>query len=400
MAEFSYRAYRDNGAATEGRISARDPASARRALRAQGLHPSLIDAAGSAAAPGNAVALAPVKLAHLAFWAARMTALVTGGVELDRALEITVPETPKTAMDRAARRMQSAVRDGAGPAEAARLAGLPASAVGVLRAAEATGDIGAAFGAIEASTAAALARRRAIINALTYPILLVFIAIGAFAFMLLVIIPRFEPIFARALSEIPLTTQRVLALSGWVRAEAPLILTFLAAASVLLLLVLRSPLAGRLRAAAVRVLPGGAGISAALIQGRILNQLAGFLAAGVTLPDALALVRNAMDDPRFADRLAKVAEAVQTGTLLSDALRDHAVLEGELLSLVRAGEESGALVAMLRLAAQSADSRADTAIKRLLVVLEPVLILLIGVIIGGMILSIFQAVLSINDVVI
>lgn len=400
MTDYVYRAFRASGSATEGRITAADAPAARRALRAQGLHPSDVTEAPAAVDAADGGAHGGPKPAALASWSARMAALLAGGVPLDKALAITLQGEAAGQMQASVQTMLAAVRDGAKPAEAARQAGLGPAAHGLLRAADATGDLAAAFGAIAGNTARIVARRRAIATALTYPALLVCVAIAAAVFMLTVIVPRFAPIFERAEANIPAMTRHILSLSAFVQAHW---LPLLAGAVLLLLLLWLRLRRQDARADAIGLigwLPGGRGVRRQLLLAQILGQFADFLAAGLTLPRALDLVRGTVGDGDVATRLGAVATTVETGGLLSDALADAQLLPGDLLSLVRAGEESGALVDMFRLAAETADAQAETAIRRLLLVLEPALILIIGVIIGGMILSIFQAVLSINDVAI
>lgn len=399
MTEYVYRAFRATGTATEGRITAADAPAARQALRAQGLHPSDVTEAPAAADAPAALSAGGPNPAALASWAARMAALLAGGVPLDKALTITAQGEAAGPMRSAVQAMLAAVRDGAKPAEAAQQAGLGPAVTGLLRAADSTGDLAAAFGAIAGNTARIVARRRAIATALTYPALLVCIAVAAAVFMLTVIVPRFAPIFERAEAKIPAMTRHILSLSAFVQAQW---IYLLAGAALLLLLLWQRLRRQDARADAVGLigwLPGGHGVRRQLLLAQILGQFADFLQAGLTLPRALDLVRGTVGDRDVAARLGRVATAVETGGLLSDALAEARLLPGGLLSLVRAGEESGALVDMFRLAAETADAHAETAIRRLLLVLEPALILAIGVIIGGMILSIFQAVLSINDVV-
>lgn len=400
MADFFYRAYRGSGAETKGRITADDALAARQALRAQGLLPSELSPASLDKHEDAAAAMRGIPLDLLASWSARMEALLAGGVPLDKALGITARSARGNAMTKAAQTMLAAVREGAKPADAAQVAGLSPDVHGLLRAADSTGDLAAAFHGVAANSARALARKRAITTALTYPGLLVCVAVSAFFFMLMVIVPRFEPIFARSLDTLPASTRYVLALSGFVQVNWMWILGGGLLLFLLLAQKMRTQSAGPAAIGIIGWLPGGGKVRMDLLRAQMLGQFADFLQAGLTLPHTLGLVRGGIDDAGLNASLGRVSAGVETGGLLSDALESENILPDDLLSVVRAGEESGALVEMFRLAATTAGTNADASIKRLLIILEPVLILSIGVIVGGMILSIFQAVLSINDVVI
>lgn len=401
MAEFDYRAYAADGGETTGTISATDASHARGQLREKGLFPRDLTPADGSAAPASVAKRGTLSAAALTDWATRMAAMLAGGLPLDKALKIVCDPAGRDPVTRTSQHMLEALQSGASPAEAAaKTNAFDSGVLGLLRAADSTGDLAAAFAAIARDGGAALARRRTIVAALTYPVLLLGFAAVALTFMLLVIIPRFQPIFAQARAEVPAGTQRILAASAWLQDHA---LVFGVCVAAVLLVVVFAGRNGHLVsiiAPFARRLPGVSGLYTKLNRVQVLDRLAGFLDAGVALPEALSLTAGSASDARFRAALLDVRSRVTVGETFGNALAAQGVMSPQTLALVRTGEESGALQQMLALAASTQDAEAQATLKRLLSVVEPLLILVIGAVIGGMILSIFQAVLSINDVVI
>jgi general secretion pathway protein F len=118
----------------------------------------------------------------------------------------------------------------------------------------------------------------------------------------------------------------------------------------------------------------------------------------IPLVHSLALARDALRLESFKARLDQVERAVRGGSALGAALEDYRIFDETLVNLIRVGERSGRLADMLRSAATLAEQKGRDRIKRLMALLEPVSILAIGVVIGVIVISLFTAIASINNV--
>jgi general secretion pathway protein F len=132
--------------------------------------------------------------------------------------------------------------------------------------------------------------------------------------------------------------------------------------------------------------------------GRWTAMLSTLLQNRVPLVQSLALARDSLRVESFKGRLAQVERAVRGGSALGAALEDYDIFDETLVNLIRVGERSGRLAEMLQSAATLAEQKGRDRIKRLMALLEPAAILVIGGIIGVIVISLFTAIASINNV--
>jgi len=130
---------------------------------------------------------------------------------------------------------------------------------------------------------------------------------------------------------------------------------------------------------------------------RLARTLGTLLGNGVSLLSALTIVRETLSNQVLAAALGEVAEHVKTGRGLADPLLEAGDFPKLAVQMIRVGEETGQLQEMLLQVADTYDGEVQTAVKRMLTLLEPALILGLGVIIAGIIMSILVAILSLNE---
>jgi general secretion pathway protein F len=130
---------------------------------------------------------------------------------------------------------------------------------------------------------------------------------------------------------------------------------------------------------------------------RLSRTLGTLLGNGVSLLNALAIVRETLTNQVLSTALGEVAEHVKTGRGLAEPLQEAGNFPKLAVQMIRVGEETGQLQEMLLQVADTYDGEVQTAVKRMLTLLEPALILGLGVIIAGIIMSILVAILSLNE---
>ena len=408
MAEFSYIAYKPDGARVSGWIQATTQSQAQKELRKRGLFPVEF-AQAEAKSAGHPKTLpqitpkgapAPPRLRAVATWAARMAALTEGGVELARALEISA-NTPKPGRtEQAARDMLQRLRSGAAISDAAEASGhLNRQAIAILRAGEQIGDLATAFCTVADLYTYKLTLRRTVQTALIYPSILFIFAVISLVAMLGFVIPRFEVIFIGAEDQLPQSTEWVMAASRGLRDYWPIVIAGFGLPVGIGILGMRSAQVRSTMAHLALRLPFVGPILQKLDLSALTANLCIFLRADVALLQALELTAAIVPHSGLGQNVDEVLENVRQGQLFSAALAEATDMPSDIISMLRAGEESGRLPEMLELISTTERAEAEAAIKQLLSILEPVMILAIGAIVGGMIFSIFQAILSINDVV-
>lgn len=276
---------------------------------------------------------------------------------------------------------------------------LPEYVLQLARAGEMTGELGKALADAGAQMEYEHTLRTELRNALIYPAVLVCAGAAAVALMFAFVVPKFASLLKRA-QDLPFLAKAVLGTGTWVNANGWLLLVLALALAVALAHLLRRP---GLRAALLDRLARLPLLGPWLVEAdtaRWAKVLAALLGNRVPLLRALELAQAGMQLPHRRARLGEVARAVRGGTTLADALEDHEALTATGYNLVRVGERSGRLPAMLDSLARLYEHAGRNRMKRVLILIEPLAILIIGGLIGTIILGVILAITSANDLAI
>ena len=232
-------------------------------------------------------------------------------------------------------------------------------------------------------------QRRQFVNALSYPVLIIFSAFGAIAFMLLVIIPMFEEVFKRFGSELPALTKTIIAFSGFLANNA-LLLLLLVAGLVGAIMVLRTQEKVKIMAESVFLRTPYLGTLYRDIQlSRCTASLALLTHASVPLTQAIDFVRQMMTMKHLQFSLARVEKEIIKGKHLHEALEPEALFDKNFVSLIKVGEEVNKLGLFFdKLSKEYADA-ASYRTKQLNTFLEPVMIVFLGLMVGIILIAMY-----------
>lgn len=324
--------------------------------------------------------------------------LLSAGLPMDRALRILVESTADDRVAAAADALLARVRGGALLSEA--MDAMPARFDEFLRTAVRAGEAGGSLSEVLDQVASYQERgqrlTRSVRTALIYPSILAFAAAFSVVLLLTLVVPQFETLFRQSAQVPPLPTRLVIAAASFLRDWGWVV----PAAALVLWIAARWRYADARRRARLHRRLLGMPVVGAVIAGvsveRMARSLATLLANGVALPEALGLVANTVPNNAVAAAAATAVERVKQGERLADALEEGGVLPPLAVQLIRVGEESGRLVDMLARVAEIYAGEVDVAVRRLTAVIEPALILLIGVVVGGIVLSLLAAIAGLN----
>ncbi|MCK5427775.1 MAG: type II secretion system F family protein, partial [Thermodesulfovibrionia bacterium] len=234
-------------------------------------------------------------------------------------------------------------------------------------------------------------------SALIYPVVLSIIGGAAVVFLLTFVVPKFTMIFSDMGDALPLPTIMLLTVSNALINFWWVILLFLIGVFLVLRHFLKSekgrywwdrmkfklPLFGKLyREAAVS---------------RFARTFATLLESGVPILNALQIVKGTLGSEKIADLISSVREAVKKGRGISEPLRNSDIFPPIAVHMVTVGEETGRLDEMLFKIADRFDIEVRTTVKRMLSLLEPAMILLMGIIVGFIVVAMLMAIFSINE---
>lgn len=297
--------------------------------------------------------------------------------------------------------MATALTRGVGFASTLEASGipLPAYAIQLAKAGEMTGRLGEALGDAARQMEEAEANASEIRNALVYPSVLVGAGTLAVILLFVFVVPKFGRLLERA-DELPLLAWSVLSLGRWVDGNLVLLSMAGLAVAVGCAAVWRNATirTKALDAAARAPLLGDWLVEAEIA--RWASVLAALAGQRVPLLDALDLANSALRFPSRRQRLVQAARRVREGVALSQALEDGEALTPTGYNLIRVGERSGELPAMLASLGRLYTEASRRRIKRLMALVEPMAILIIGSVIGVIILAVVLAITSANDIAI
>jgi general secretion pathway protein F len=403
MARFRYRAVGNDGAVSEDVIDAPDREAAIAQLRRAERLPVEV-APDSEARHGNGAAPRVRRMVRSSSRDAQirftreLATMIAAEVSVDRALEVLAQTVGNNALAEIAGTMRVRVREGQSLAQAAAAHPDVFSPFycAALRAGEAGGRLAEALASLARYQERMGHLVNAVQSALIYPTLLALAALVSLVVLLVYVVPQFDQLFRAASATLPWGIRAVVSVSrftvdyGW--------LVLLVGLGLWLYLRLnwrRGGIGASLDRVVLRV-PVLGDVVRRLETERFAHALGALLRNGVLLPDALALAADSARSSVFAKTIRRSTDAVKGGSTLAGALAHSSVFPVVALELVRIGEEGGRLVEMLDRLASSNAAETETAIKRFVAILEPSLIVVIGVVVGAIILSLVSAIAGIN----
>ncbi|MDY0205137.1 MAG: type II secretion system F family protein [Pseudomonas sp.] len=237
-------------------------------------------------------------------------------------------------------------------------------------------------------------------KAMNYPIAVLAIALIVTAILLIKVVPQFQDVFANFGAELPAFTLMVIALSEFVQSKGWMILVAGVAAFFLFRRFHRSSQAFRDRVDRILLkMPVVGDIIYKAAVARFSRTLATTFAAGVPVVDALDSVAGATGNIVFKKAVMQVKEDVTGGMQLNFAMRNTGVFPSMVLQMTSIGEESGAIDNMLDKVATHYESEVDNAVDGLTALLEPIIMSVLGVLIGGLMIAMYLPIFQLGAVV-
>jgi general secretion pathway protein F len=325
--------------------------------------------------------------------------LLEAGETLESALALAADEVDDRRLGDLLKSVLGQVRGGASLSEAlaAEPSMFPRAYVGMVRAAEATGRLGPVLKELAELRECQAALQRQLTSSLVYPAILMVTALGAIAVLFLFVVPQFEPVFAGVEDRVPALTVAIMQTSAWLRGHGSTMIVILALTALVLLLARRVPgLRLAFDRSALRM-PGLRSIARERATAEIGRGLSTLLKGGLDLPQALSMLREMVSNLSVGEAIDRAGIEVRQGRRLHEALGRERILHPMGQKLLRTAEESGRLEPLCRYIGERFEERIASRMQRVVALLEPVLVIGLGGIVGGIVIAILTAVLSINE---
>lgn len=409
MPLFSYKVINDNGITEEGVRGAADEQSLVVTLQSEGYIPVQIKPAHAGTFLGLKMLSRRNQLSgkDIMLFTSELAVLLESGLPLDRSLTVLMSVTEgNEPLTNFITRVLAKVKGGSSLTDAMerRKSGdRPSSKIiskfylNMIRAGEASGSLGEVLTRLSQYMESSQELKSTVSTALIYPVILLVMSVASLLVMLVFVVPQFTEMFESAGKALPVSTQVVIGMAQLLKDYWWLLLSTV----LFIYYYMRSQLAYPI----TKKVWDRRFFNIPLLGNIILNKetasfsqtLGTLLSNGVSLLTALAIARETVSNLVLVDAIADVQEQVKQGKNMSVALLEKNIFPKMAMQMIKTGEETGRLEEMLLRVSTIYDKQLKVSIQRMLAVLEPALILSLGLMIAGIIVSILLAILSVND---
>ncbi len=398
MPVFRYRTLQPSGAVAEGEIEAQDQQAAVARLQAGGTYPLEIGPTAEIPAYGKRGGKR-LSAAELALFTRELATLLGAGLPIDRALGIVGALRGTSRLTEIAVALKTGLAAGESfSALCARQRAFPRLYPVMVAAGEAKGDLAGALDRLATLLERSRAVAQSVVSSLIYPASVMVVALLSTVFLLTFVLPRFEVLLRDLRHELPPATRIMLAAAHGLEAYGPAVLAAILLAALLFVVRLRTAPSFRLAVdRRLLRLPLVGSLILKIEAERFARLAGGLLAADVTVPRALATAREASANRAVGAALAAAQEGIERGDGIAASLAAPGVLPDLLIELARVGEETGRLPEMLAKAGEVLKQEIDVTVNRLVALLTPASTILLGLVVGGLILGVFNAILDAYD---
>lgn len=390
MASFIYIATNAKGDSVTGTIEASDRASVMEILNRQNLKPLSVkeEAANKLSFElGDFMGGGKIKTEHLVMFTRQLSAMVSAGVPLLRALSSLESHSESPALKKILQSINRDVQSGAPLADA--LAKYPNTFndiyVNMVRAGEAAGILDDILKRLALQQEKAASIRKKVKSAMTYPIVLMVITVGAFFGLMLFVIPTIGNIvkdLGGPDAELPLITQIMLGISAFMVNFWYLLLPGLIGGIVFLIRYIKTPVGKKQFHRILLKLPGIKLIVTKLAVARFARTFSALMGAGVPIIESLNVTARAVGNVLYEESLIDASEQIKSGANLSSVIEKNQLFPAIVAQMLAVGEETGQIDTVLIKVADFYEEEVDAAIDGISSIIEPVMILVMGTVVG------------------
>ena len=404
MAQFQFRAADAEGKVVEGTIEAAESSAVVARLHDRGLIPIRVGAALSGR-PGLAVPTAKATRfegrlgqRHLLIVTQELSALLSAGLPLDRSLATLTELADHSEMRRILDEVLTAVRGGKSLADAlGEHKFFPPLYVNMVRAGEIGGFLDASLLRLSEYLERSQDLRREVVSSLTYPAVLTAVLGASLVFLLIYVLPRFSALFEGMGKALPLPARIVMGTSDAIRHYWWVGAAVIALAVTLFRRWVATP-AGRLRWDQTKLRLVGLGMVLRKMEvSGVTRTLGTLLKSGVPMIQALDIARAVVGNVVIANALSDVEVGVREGAGVSNPLARSGAFPALAVQMISVGEETGRLDDMLLRVSDHYDREVRAQVIQFTRLLEPIMIVVMGLLVGAVVVSMLTAIFSIND---
>ncbi len=391
MPKFAYAAIDPQGAPVEGVTKADTLGSARALLVEQNLFPTKIEE--SRGILDFELTAEKVKKKELMHFTRQLAVFVKAGIPITDALVTIGDETEDVALRRAISGLTDDLRNGGLLSAAAEAYPhvFPDYYVGILQSAELTGRLDAALESLAEYLEREIDTRAKVVGALSYPMVVMVMAMGTVLLLAGYVLPQFKPLFEELGAELPLPTRAMLFFSRFFTDLWFITAGLMAAFAAVLIFLSKHPTGKIWKQRLILKIPVVSGIIDYAILERFCRILGAMVRAGVPLPEGLQTTIESTSNIAYTERLSVAKEQMLEGRGFAGPLIETELFPGAAKQMFKVGEETGTLDEQLEICAIYFDRELESRIKKFTTMFEPIMIVFVGAIVGFVALALVSA---------
>jgi len=404
MPVYEYTALNVKGDTLSGIVDADSPAGARQKLRAAGNYPVAVKEAVSLSVQQSTLffkRFRRIRNAEIAIMTRQLGTLMAAGFPLVAALDALIPQTRSPQLKNQLTRIKDAIVGGSSFSQAISAVSNTFSPlyINMIQAGESSGTMELVLDRLAEMIEKQQQVTQRVTSAMTYPVFMTLIGAGILMFLITYIVPTIAGLFSDMKQVLPAPTRILIGISEllklwwWI---IPIAIAFF----ILTIQRVRNTITGR-RAIdrTLLSLPIMGDFLRKLSAARIARTLGLLLENGVTLLSALEIVKNIAGNVLIADAVEAAANKVRQGQGLAVSLDADRQFPSLFIQMIQVGEQSGALESLLKKVADLFENEVETALMRMASLLEPIMILIMGVMVGFIVLSICLPIFEMNQLI-
>jgi type IV pilus assembly protein PilC len=399
LAQFSYSARDKTGGVQKGLLFAPDRAAATAAIQARGLAPILVReelVASKAGAGGSLLdkikaGVNKVKLADKVIFTRQFATMINAGVPITQALTILEKQSESKRLQAAVTGVQKAVTGGA--PLAASMAQYPDVFNNIYVNMVKAGEAGGILDQVLDRLATQLEKDSAVVSkikgAMIYPGVVTTATVGAFFFLMTVIVPGLAGVFANVGAQLPWYTVMLLAISSFMVHSWYILIAIIVGLVVAFNRWHATPKGRRLIDKMMLKMPIFGPILVKVNVARFARTFGSLLSSGISVLDAINATGSALSSTVYQDELAEVAKRVKNGKPMSEHIKNSKNFPPIVGQMLAVGEETGQMDTILLKLADFYEAEVDTVVSGLTSIIEPILIMVLGGMVGFIVISVF-----------
>jgi type IV pilus assembly protein PilC len=391
MPQFEFRGTSRSGQAISGTRAAPSREALDAILRREQITPTRIVEKGREIAVPKPKVAGSVSAKELGVFTRQFSVMIDAGLPLVQCLEILATQQENKAFAKALTGVRSTVESGSTLANALRQYPKIFDDLfcNMVEAGEAGGILDTILQRLSSYIEKAVKLKRAVQSALIYPVAVVTIAGGVIFLLLWKVVPIFATLFAGLGVQLPLPTRIVIGLSNGIATFALPLIILLVAAVFGLKYYYATPSGRMMIDSLILKLPLLGSLMRRIGVARFTRTLGTLITSGVAMLEALEITAHTSGNAVIEKAILEVRKAIEGGRTIVDPLRETGVFPNMVVQMIGVGEQTGALDAMLQKVADFYEDEVDAAVGDLLTAMEPMIILFLGVVVGGVVISMY-----------